>query len=325
MATEQITVVMDVIAKMDNAEAGFKKLQGALQKFKLPDNLDSGFKKSFANIESLFAKYKSQSEKGFETKADVSSFVKTSKAIDNELDRLSKHFTELTGKEIDFRIKTDEVKRAEKDIADLALAKEKFGKDTLQLKVEGIKKDELSSVRKALEELQRLTKGNTGKAAGSILEGLDTGNIQQVKKGMDDLLRSFRNVKSEAKLTDIKKTFGLDLTDVVTKIVNTLRGVEGEMDTFNQKTREASDNLQQVKGNQIAEAGEKLSEAANECERLRGETQKTTAATQEYARATQSMSQQLGDLQQTTQYFFSLRNMINLFKRGIDDAVQSVK
>ena len=93
MAGQQIDIVANLLMKVDNAEAGINKIKNSLSQLKIPNNLDNSFKKSFANLETIFARYRSQVEKGFNTKTDLSAFNKTSRAMDAELTRISKHFT----------------------------------------------------------------------------------------------------------------------------------------------------------------------------------------------------------------------------------------
>ena len=65
---QQFDIVGNLLLKVDGAEAGLNKLKSSLSQLKIPANLDNDLKKSFSNLDGLFAKYKSQLKDGFNTK-----------------------------------------------------------------------------------------------------------------------------------------------------------------------------------------------------------------------------------------------------------------
>ena len=71
MAGQQIDIVANLLMKVDGAEAGINKLKNSLSKLKMPEGLENSFKKSFANLDTLFARYKSQVEKKLTLKLKV--------------------------------------------------------------------------------------------------------------------------------------------------------------------------------------------------------------------------------------------------------------
>ena len=182
---QQIDLVANLLLKVDGAEAGLNKLRNSLSKLKMPEGLENSFKKSFSNLDSILARYKSQIEKGFDTKADVTAFAKTGKALDAELTRISKHFTELTGKEINFRVNNDEIIRAEKELQTLVEQKEQLAKSALQIKIEGGTSGlkDIETLLKKLQEVAGSTK--TGEYATNALNFLKTGNIQNAVVQLD--------------------------------------------------------------------------------------------------------------------------------------------
>ena len=320
---QQIDIVANLLMKVDGAEAGINKLKSSLSKLKLPEGLENSFKKSFSNLDTLFAKYRSQVEKGFDTKGDVTAFNKTSKALDAELTRLSKHFTELTGKEINFKVKSDNIIQAEKQLEKLVEQKNQLGKESLKFEIKG-GKDGLKDIETLLQKLQSVAgKTKTGEYAGKALDFLKVGNIQAAVGQLDKASASFKRLKQEKQ--DAFKDTGFDMGSAITAIVTALTGAEGKFGDVNAKISEVKSNLTNFQAEQIQDAGNYAEKLADDFSRDESAIRQADGAMQEFARSSQSMSQQLGDLQQSTQYFFSLRNMINLFKRGIDDAIQSVK
>ena len=321
---QQIDIVANLLMKVDGAEAGINKLKSSLSKLKMPEGLENSFKKSFSNLDTIFAKYRSQVEKGFNTKGDVSAFSKTSKELDAELNRISRHFTELTGKQIDFKVKSDSIVKAEKDLQNLITQKEKLGKDTLQFKIDsGKSKSDIESLLKTFKEIAGVST-NAGKAANNVLGGLGRGDITSTLNAAKQLEQAYQRLGSKKK--DLfSSTTGLDMGTVVTALITQLTGVENKFKVVDGEIKIATQDLARFKADQIGDAASQVEKLSNSFEQNKSAINQANGAMQDYARSSQSMSQQLGDLQQSTQYFFSLRNMINLFKRGIDSAVDSVK
>jgi len=322
---QQIDIVANLLMKVDGAEAGINKLKNSLSKLKMPEGLENSFKKSFSNLDTIFARYRSQIAKGFETKGDVSAFSKTSKELDAELNRISKHFTELTGKSIDFKVKNEGLINAEKELAKLVEQKNKLTADTkgIQLKFEGKEATkDIESLMKAVEKAAGNTKA--GNFMGGALIDLDKGNISKTITQLEQA------ASAAQKLGDKKKAAfegenGISMVAAIQKIISELRKAEGEFSKTDTAIDEVKSGIDSIRADQMQKVGQYAENAANSFEQERSALNQLNGEAQEYARTTQSMSQQLGDLQQSTQYFFSLRNMINLLKRGIDDAIQSVK
>ena len=321
---QQIDIVANLLMKVDGAEAGINRLKSSLSKLKMPEGLENSFKKSFSNLDTLFARYRSQVEKGFNTKGDVSAFSKTSKELDAELNRISKHFTELTGKQVDFKVKSDSIVKAEKDLQNLITQKEKLGQDTLQFKIDGGKgKSDIESLLKTFKEIAGVST-NAGKAANNVLGGLGRGDITSTLNAAKQLEQAYQRLGSKKK--DLfSSTTGLDMGTVVTALITQLTGVESKFKVVDGEIKTATQDLTRFKADQISDAANQVEKLSNSFEQNKSAINQANGAMQDYARSSQSMSQQLGDLQQSTQYFFSLRNMINLFKRGIDSAIDSVK
>ena len=321
---QQVDIVANLLMKVDGAEAGINKLKNSLSKLKMPEGLENSFKKSFANLDTLFAKYKSQVEKGFETKGDITAFNKTSKALDAELTRISKHFTELTGKEINFKVKSDDIIRTEKELEKLIEQKARLSKESLKFEIKGGKDGfkDVESILLKLKEAAGRTK--TGENIGSALDFLKSGDVQTAISLLEKASVSVKRFKQE-KQDAFKSETGFDMTSILTTMISMLSGAEGKFGDVNSKITETKNNLANFQAEQVQKAGNYAEELASKMENSASEIRQADGAMQDFARSSQSMSQQLGDLQQSTQYFFSLRNMINLFKRGVDEAIQSVK
>lgn len=315
---ERMTLEMDVIAKVDGAIGGINKIKNTLQGIKMPPKLSADLEKSFSNLSGLFERYKDQVKNGFNTKGDVSSFAKTAKQIDNEVDRLSRNLHKLTGEKLSLNIETDKLKTAQGELTKLIAQKEKLMSD-----IKG--SFGLDNYFKAFKD------SSVGRRGTKIN---DAANVMQTSLQRGDLLKALEDVKTlEAeynRMSQIRKDAFAKLTGVsgdtaIQQLKTNLQTVVQETNRLDNSIKTTTQDLENLPNQMMNEAGQLAQQAASSMDRLATETKQVTASSTEAARASQSMSQQLQDLQSSTQYFFSLRNMINLLKRGIDDAVQSVK
>ena len=80
--SQEFNIVGNLLLKVDGAEAGLNKLKNSLSKLEMPKGLENSFKKSFSSLDDIFARYKKQLEKGFDTKADVSNITKIGKELE---------------------------------------------------------------------------------------------------------------------------------------------------------------------------------------------------------------------------------------------------
>ena len=312
---QQIDIVANLLMKVDGAESGIKKLQNSLSGLKLPKGLDSDLKKSMSNLEGLFATYKKQIEKGFETKGDVSAFTKTAKLVNAEYDKITRTISKLNNTNVQFNVKSDSIKKAEQDLDALLKKRNQLTADT-----KNIIGNDLVNIQKAGS---RSTKVQD--YSNMLNVAIDKGQWQEALRLAQLLKTQFEGLSDKTKQAFANMSNGKSATTALTEIVEACRkGGEG-LDKLEKESKEAAEQLAGLQAKDVEQIEKALTKMSGEWQESTNGAKALNGEMTELARSTQSMSQQLGDLQQSTQYFFSLRNMINLLKRGISDAVQTVK
>lgn len=312
--SQQFDIVGNLLLKVDGAEAGLNKLKSSLSKLTLPKNIDSGLKKSFSNLDELFARYKAQLKDGFQTKSDVSAFTKTAKAINTEYDKISQKLNQLNNTNVTFNVKSDAIKEAEKNLNHLLETKNKLIKDT-----ESAIGGDLAKITKAGSR-----SANAKDLANQLGVAINNGEMQKAVELAERLKLKMVDLKS-AQDSWSKMGSNTTLTATLDNIISACRTGANGFNNLEKETTEAAQALAALQTGELEKLDGVLSGMTGDWEKNTSAIRAASGEMQEYARSSQSMSQQLGDLQQSTQYFFSLRNMINLFRRGIDDAIQSVK
>ena len=319
----EFNIIGNLKLRVDDAESDIKKLQSSISKLKIPADFGAKFTKSFSNLEGIFSRFKTQLEAGFNSKADVSNITKITKEMDTELGKLSHLFKEITGKTIDFKVDSSKIVEAQDRLKKLVEQKNNLAKEALKITVEtGGKSAKIEDVLQGIQNKAGKTKA--GQYAKEALDAYKTGNITAYIEAVGKLEKAFKRLKDEAKIT-------ADVANGIT-MGEGVKAIARDAENAKNKTKELDKSIEGVKNNISGLEAAQLSRARIEVEKLASDSSKLELgmrqvglAAKEMANSSYNMSKQLGDLQQSTQYFFSLRNMINLLKQGIDQAVESVK
>ena len=341
-ATVTLNANMDVSGILN----GVKSMQGAFNGLKMPANLTGDVIKQFDKLKDSLTKYRELMEKGPSTKADLKQLEKLEKSIKDSFSSLSSAYDELSGKKIYLEADATAIRNAQKDIDQL--------KQDAQTKLSSIK-FEFSSPTKGkidiglkdlISDMERAVKSSKTVTASmkEVTNSVKSGNFTDAAKGLTQIEQQASKLKGAS--IGLLKTFqqmGLiqfsksaeDLyksgqhVDLLHQGFEKLRGAlsadDVELKQFAKSLEEAV-----AKKTELEKAGQQnynnsIAKQAQDTQNLKQGYDQCADAARGFAQQTLSAAQQVEQLQQSTQYFFSLRNMINLLKRGIDDAVQSVK
>ena len=344
----QTTVGLTVAANMDVSGIlnGVKSMQGAFNGLKLPANLTGDALKQFDKLKESLTKYRELMEKGVSTKTDLKQLEKLEKTIKGSFSELSKVYDELSGKKIYLEADATAIKNAQKDIDQL--------KQDVQNKLSSIK-FEFSSPTKGkvdiglnelVSDMERAVKSSKTVSASmrEMTNSVKGGNFTEAAKGLTQieqqasklkgasvgLLKTFQQMgliqfsKSAEDLYKSGQHVAL-LHQGFEKLRGALSADDAELKQFIKSLEDAT-----TKKNELEKIGEQnyknsFSVEKQNLDNIKQGYDQCAEAARGFSQQTLSAAQQVEQLQQSTQYFFSLRNMINLLKRGIDEAVQSVK
>ena len=321
---QQVDIIANLLMKVDGAEAGIKKVQSSLSRLKMPNDFNQKFTKSFSNLEGIITRFKNQLNSGFNTKGDVSNITKIAKEMDVELSRISKNFKEVTGQTIDFKVNSSELIAAGKKLEELIAKREEIAKKSIPLSIK-TESGKTGNITELLKNIQKEA-GNTkaGQYAKEALNAFQTSNITAYTAAVEKLEKAYSNLRSEAKKTaDIGN--GITMGEGIKAITTHAEGASRATRQLDKEIEDTKSDIASIQTSQIEKANKVFLDASANVDKLGSELSQTGAAAKDFANSTYNMSKQLGDLQQSTQYFFSLRNMINLLRQGVDQAIDSIK
>ena len=327
---QRVGLILDAGLDPSGVLNGIKAMQNGFNSLRIDPKLMSGLTKEFEKVNTLITKYQSQLAKGVNTKADAKNLAKTGSEIQASLDNIVKGIREVNSTSVSLKVEdATKLKSLEDNLKNI----KKQIQDTFQQKID------TSGLSGALSKFAAGT--GRAKSVQNLVNkaevALERQELEKFGNTLDEIKGKLNGYKGTT-LVSIGKALGLnDLssTDVqgsITKITNRIDELKGKateagkaiQDLKGQET-EAAKAIDSFKPGAIERGKQATDDLLNSAEKLPAAFSKTKDAADNAASGILSAKTQVEQLQQSTQYFFSLRNMINLLKRGIDEAVQSVK
>ena len=315
MANQSFTINIKALFDASQVTSGAKQIQDIFKNIKLPSNLQSDFQKAFSNLENSVSKVQQKYEQGFKTKGDVSSFEKSFKEMENaaaQYEKVIQRIQAEVGTSVDLSklIKWDDSTLAKLKAVDEEI---KRIKSTLQF---NIADGPFSKIEKALNGITS-NAPKTTEAINNFKKALISGDLQ----GAEEQLTKLESIWSRFKGKDsYNAIFGENGQGGLRELFNQLKetGVFAELE-----------KLQGQRG-EIQTAGwEKmvslLRQAGVDVRGFNGALGQTKSQISNAASAQQAWNSQLDQFKSRIQYFFGLNNVIQLVRRSLREAFNTVK
>ena len=311
-----IRINLKAVSDFSDVVNNAKQLQGIFGELKLPDNLKSSLDKIFADIEKNGEKASQAMTNGFKTKGDVSNFERSINNINTSMERLVQTTSKMDSNLFASGDLEKEIKAVDNQIK------------SLQQDIDKLSTSKMTEVTNAFKESEKFSK------AGSWKQFFDA--FQQGSAGVEEAEKAFNRLQAEvekakAKLGD--KAFSeSDKWQNYAKQVNVfaeaLTYLKGESEEARQKKIELDaafakkDALHVAETEQAAKAHRDVTAAI---EKERQEVSGLGKETLETAESTQHINSELDHFKSRIAYFFGAANAVNLFKRAIRSAFETVK
>ena len=323
-----------------------KQMQGAFNGLKLPANMTGDVLKNFNKLTESLSKFEKLASQDHFSKTDVKSLQKLQKEINSTFGELKGSLTDLSGHKFYLEADYTKIKEARQVVDQL--------KADIQTKLSSIKID-FSSAKGGTASLgldtllSRMEQGvKTSKTLNSAMSemgnSIRAGNLSAASEQFTQIITKAKNLKgASAELLDTFKQWGLIdfsgtakeissmeergrlLSQVFTKLIPIFSQDGEAVGKLSEKLQEATTHTANLEKTGIENYTNSISNGIQKTEELGNVARQTGQATVEMADGMRRASDEIQQLQQSTQYFFSLRNMINLLKRGIREAVDVVK
>ena len=305
-------VDMTLRANMDLSQvsSGLSQMQGILKQLKLSPTLKKEFDSLFSTAAADLEKYQAKLQSGFKTKGDITGFEKVAQGLEKSLDKIGVAWSKLQEKDLSKLVKLDS-----SAIEKIQQIDNKFKE--LEKTLKGSTTNSLKTI---VEQINSLSTKTSKQAGLGIAEALGAGEYKEAIALADEYIAKLQKMGAEARGGNYKANL-----DTFVAIRNEIANVVGETEKYNQEVNKLQVDKLAVMADAAEKTGQKLQQGANI---LSGVTQKT----QEYSRAVQNSGKktvELGNdidmLKSRVQYFFSLTNSVMLFRRILQDTIQTTK
>lgn len=316
---EKQTIIIEEIAKVDSVLDGIKKIQQGFNGLTVPKDLQRQFEEIYKKIGQQAEKAKQAASSGFETRGDVKKFL-------DALSTMSRLYSEL------------ETKAGRLDAEKLAFGDAKGLKDF---------EDQLKSLKKELDDAKQSAADFGDSIKDKVQAGFDKINGYKNKKSVfkewaeaQDALYKNNDIDGfKKKIQEIGaefeklKTQGIDLEksavwsgkyNVYQDMMNVLKEYEQEQQNVITKEQEYNDKVKQ-KQDTIDATKSKVDNLTAATKEAADAAQQVANSERQVVSETQRLNSELEHFKNKAAYFFGMSNAINLFKRSLRSAYNTVK
>jgi TP901 family phage tail tape measure protein len=308
-------VDMTLRANMDlsNISSEISQIQGYLKKLALSPETKRSFDNLFDEAIGDLEKLQKRIDKGFKTKGDVTGFEKASSSLEASFKKIENKLFKL------YNLSDKEIFKLDPNLkGDLEAIERKFANIA-----EDFPKDIKEGLKSISGEIGKLTTTSQKKVGKEILSKVSNKDYEGALK------LAQQKLKIQERLRDTSSGETHNTTKIQAeayeKIVVALQNAILHIDQFNNKAKyletEKAERLAQtfniVKDN-IGKAQEVASRATSGFEQLSNEIKDT-------GEETVNFNSELDSIKQRVQYFFSLTNSVMLFRRILQDTINTTK
>ena len=313
---KEINILLRTDMDIGNAAKEADKLRQVFSKISLPAESETKINKLFNNLNDEIVKYQNKLKSGFKVKTDVTGLENTGKNINRIFEQISSEFKRVQKMDLGEIFKIDpkvqeEINKINQEIKEYKKTLSELGK-----------KNNLPDLTNFQNQLKtKGAKDNSKKVFDLIDEGEYQKALELIQKLQNEQLRYISQFQSQGKNTANVEANA----EAFKKLGDSVKKVITEADGLNQKIN----NLESQKTDKITQELTKvqtsINGAADGFERLTKETRGYISAGNAAANGTQQLNKELSDIQNKVSYFFSLTNSVNLLKRTIRSAYNTVK
>ena len=310
---------------MKDVASNIQNIQNALKQLKLPNDLQNSFKKTFGDLERELDKYQKLMAGGFKTKSDATALEKSGNNIIRLYDEVLKKINSLDDNQLKKAFEdlgTKEVEKLKNELTDLQNQLKQNVKSKASIFDFKQAKTDLSAFKKEFEgvggTIEKTWKTLSNSTINTFTTNLTDGKLELAANNLKkiaeqvDILESDKNGKLHEWLTNLQNDFSKIQDDA---------GIKGTVEQVQKLKQE----LASAKANTLQKLIDDFKTGKIDAEEFGRSIHQVTQANTELARSQANVNKEIDQIKSRIQYFFGLSNAINLVKRAIRDAVNTIK
>lgn len=310
MANKTFNITGKINLDISKVQSQMSNMQKTLSNLKLPKDMSTKFSDIFTKLNSELANYQERLNKGFKTKSDVTGLEKTGNIITNTLKSLDKEWSKLSKLNLSeiVKLNPDDAKRVQEIDEQIKLLSQNVAKVSVGNLQKFEKAVEKISTKKTYPLLKNLVgDGNYEKALSTVIGKLNVLNsIKERNKGND-------TTKVDASIAAYR-----EMEAALIDIINEHNQLNITSNNLKAEKLNIYANAATNAKNQVDALGNELNQSTNEVNR-------NSEAIQRNAQRMQQWNSEVDMVKNQATYFFGLSNSINLVKRALRSAYETVK
>ena len=312
---QDLLLQIKAVSDFSDVQKNVSTLRRAMEELKMPKGLRDSASDIFDELEKETKKYQKAIDKGFKTKGDITGLEKTGNRITALFARLQKEIETVPKDELSKIIKLDPsiVKNTEDQIKNIKKQLETF----LQT---GQGKNSFDQIKQGLDFLEKVkTKGSS-----PLTEAFKVKINQGDLKGALEAFEKIKNYQTKLGKNSENSKNWANGVNLITKAYASL----GSNPTYQNLTTnlETTQNiLNNLKTAEVEKLAQTYGSLGFTIENVTNGHKKLHKEQTEASEAALTFSKTLDHFKNRAAYFFGIANSIQLFKRAVRDAYQSVK
>ena len=307
-----IEFILKAIGDFGDVTNNINTIQNSLKQLKLPPQLKQNFTNVFSELQKETAKYQSYLNSGFKTKGDVTGLEKTGNKINALLVQLQTNMSKIDPSILkeSFTIDTSQFKELNSEI-------EKTQQKLSEIVSTADFSNLTTGVSNVVNEMGKLTKS---KSLDEFFSAFKSGDIDQARIALERLTANASKFKENSKNAEDYATY----LELLKKSFQSLEKVEG-LRKVNDDLNDLNVKLQNLSDQQLQDLLNSFAQGKINVEQFKQAVQNYTNASKEAAEKTFELSSGIDQFKNKAKYFLGLENVINLFKRALQQALETVK
>jgi len=333
---------VNIKANLDisQAKSQISGLESAFRKLSLPKGMENSFNKVFTKMKSDLSQVEALMQKGLTSKTDVNSFNKYTNSISTGYSKILTMINQLNGQKVTMKVDTTQIEKLKQRLTDLQKNYDNVLKGLAAGKDSGGFGSTLSSIEK-IASSSKIVKTNLEGLRGTLKEGDFSAANSSLEKFVNGLTRlgsvKKLDIAKALNLSEVTKQLGNETSRwsaeqnnffknaVFTALTGDLNEAKVAASGLEMQMNDTAAAMNKIQNGNLEKAKATLLEMGNAAEKAAQQQQKANAEAQQGIAYQYDKQMQVNDLRMQVQYFFGLQNMINLFRKGVRDAISTVK
>ena len=318
---QSFTLSIKALFDASDVKAKVGEIQKAFSNIKLPDNLKGNLDKAFSGVEKALTDFETKAQKGVSTKADAKGISTSIDGMLREFDKLQGVITQVQGLIGEGADLSQFFKLDEGSVAKIKGLQQEI--EAIQAKIEGIKTDKLAALQNIINGFKK--NSGTAKGATEALELFKQGDIEGAIARLQKLEDKLKAVKA-AMVTKQQDTTSIEATITqIGEMKKQMTQAQTEVSTSMGEISSKAAEVASITDSAFQGMAQGVNDAANNTKELNNQLQKTAPAIKDTTTSSAQLNTELGQVKSRIQYFVGLTNAVNLFKRAITSAFNTVK